>query len=157
MNLGVILYYCEIIWLSFNCFLFEQKPLLQPSKKKPFDLYNLNVINFTESTPMRGMLLIAAGGSDWWPHFTKWGGGVVRAASWQQLSSAKGTGQAIQLGSSSAVLQGMSVVQENSLSLCTLVCVGQTCGDLWCIWTQFLHSCEHPPSEDRSVALAGIV
>lgn len=40
------------------------------------------------------MLLIAAEGSDWWPHFTKWEGPVCRGASWQQLSGVKGTGQA---------------------------------------------------------------
>lgn len=55
------------------------------------------------------------------------------------------------------VLQGMSVVQENSLSLCTLVYVGQHCTDLWCIWTHFLNSCEHPPSDNLSVILAKIV
>lgn len=153
MNLRVILYYCEIIWLSFNYFLFQQKSLLQHSKKKPFDLYYLSIINLTENTPMRGMLLIAAEGSDWQPHFTKWDCRVFRTASWQQLSSVKGTGQAIQLGSSRVVLQGMSVVQENSLSLSTLVYVGQH----GCIWTHFLSSCEHPSSEDLSVALARIV
>lgn len=90
--------------------------------------------------------------------FTKWEGTVFRTASWQQLSRVKGTGQAAQLGSSSAVLQGMSVAQENSLSLSTLVYVGQPCRDLWCTWTHFLSSCEHPPSSEHlSVALAKIV
>lgn len=152
MNLRAILYYYQIIWLSFNHFLYEQKSLLQHSKKKPFDLCYLNAINVTEDTPVRGVLLIAAEGFD--HHCTRWEGAVFRTAPWQQLSSVKGTGQAIQLGSSSAVLQGMSALLENSLSLSTPVCVGQHCGDLWCLWTRFLNSCEHPP---LSVALAKIV
>lgn len=106
MNLGVILYYCEIIWLSFNCFPFEQKSLLQHRRKKPFDLYCLNIINFTENTPVRGMLLTAAEGSDWQPHFTEWEGRVFRAASWQQLSSVKDTGQANPAGQQQCCLAG---------------------------------------------------
>lgn len=50
VNLRVIIFCCQIIGLSFNHFLFVQKSLLQHNKKKPFDLYCVNVINFTENT-----------------------------------------------------------------------------------------------------------
>ena len=67
----------------------------------------------------------------------------------------KGIGQTIQLGKRhSAVLRGMSVLQENSLFSSVLVDVGHYYRGLFSIWTYILDSCEHPRGEDLSVGLA---